>query len=246
MAERKRSQGGRRRAGRPLPDTAYPASLPLNREAALELLDRLEEFEATAGAFLTFVQVPLEERCGEWRFAGASGSLADAIRKVEAFADAMQFATIMFQDREYNGLLWHLLEEMGSDDEYSYPRKAPVRVAGPHRLVLCVQSGAPYEGIGACVVEIPSLAGSLYNRHRPETHFPEKWREVAGDWLLKEVAARFGPAPAEVEAAIRAETRLEVWAGWVAGWKHIRGWQDLVAGSSGGRQGAGRAKGRRA
>jgi hypothetical protein len=99
MAERKRSGNGRK-AGRRLPDTAYPAPLPLGREAALALLDRPEEFDATAGAFLTFVEVPIEERVGEWRFAGASGSLAGAVRQVEAFADEQHYEAKQFPDRE--------------------------------------------------------------------------------------------------------------------------------------------------
>jgi hypothetical protein len=244
MAERKRGGQGRKPSRR-LPNTVYPAPLPLGREAALGLLDRLEEFDATAGAFLTFVEIPVEERVGEWRFAGASRSLAGAVRQVEAFTGAMHFETIMFPDQEYNGLLRHLLEELGVDDEYSYPRKAPVRVAGPHRLVLCVRSGAPYEGLGACVVEIPSLSSSPYRRRQPETGFPEEWREQGADWVLEQGAERFGPAPAEVEAAVRAETRPEVWGEWIARWKDIRGWQDLVAGSPRGRRGTGRPKGRR-
>jgi hypothetical protein len=228
-----------------VPDSAFPGPLPLSRDVALEALGHKGDEGATAGKFLSFVMVPVEERVGEYRFAGVSRSLAGALRRVEEFADAMQFATMMFSDREFNGLLRWLLEEMDSDDEYGYPRKAPVRVAGPHRLILCVQYGAPYEGLGACVVEIPALAGSPYDQRRPETDFPEEWREGAIDWVLEQGAARFGPVPAEVEAAIRAETRPEVWGGWLPGWKDIRGWQELLAGSSRGRRGAGRGRGRR-
>jgi hypothetical protein len=244
MAERKRSRGGRK-ASRQLPDTAYPAPVPLGRSAALAVLDRLEEFDATVGAFLTFVQVPIGEREGEWRFAGVGDSLAAAVRQVEAFADALQFPTMVFPDREYNGLLRFLLDENGEGDEYSYPQKAPVPVTGPHRLVLCVRYGAPYEGLGVCVVEIPALAGSPYGRFLPETDFPEQWREQGADWLLEQGAERFGPAPAEVEAAIRAETRTEVWAGWLRDYKDARGWQELVAGSSRGRRGGRSPKGGR-
>jgi hypothetical protein len=229
-----------------LPDSAFPGPLPLSGDVALEALGRLDDFNATGGKFLSFVMVPLEERVGEYRFAGVSRSLAAAFRRLEEFADAMQFETILFQDREFNGLLRHLLEEMGGDDEYSYPRKAPVRVAGPHRLILCVQYGAPYEGLGACVVEIPALAGSPYDRRLPETDFPEEWREGAIDWVLEQGEERFGPVPAEVEAAIRAETRPEVWGGWLARWKDVRGWQGLLSGPSRGRRGPGRARGGRA
>jgi hypothetical protein len=245
MAERKRNRR-RREASNLLPDATYPAPLPLSRQAALDLLDRLGEFDATVGAFLTFVQIPVEDRDGVWRFAGASASLAGAVRQVEAFADALHFATLVFPGREYNGLLRFLLEENGEADEYCYPREAPVRLAGPHRLVLCVQYGAPYEGLGACVVEIAALAGSPYEQRPSETDFPHEWCEGASEWVLKEGAARFGPAPVEVEDAIRAETRTEVWAWRFARWKDIQGWQELLAGPSRGRRGAGRGKGRRA
>ena len=42
-----------------LPDSAFPGALPLSREVALDLLDRLDEFNATGGTFLTFVMLPL-------------------------------------------------------------------------------------------------------------------------------------------------------------------------------------------
>jgi uncharacterized protein (TIGR02996 family) len=225
-----------------LPDSAFPAPLPLSRDVALEALGRLDDFDATGGKFLSFVMVPLEERVGAYRFAGASRSLAGAFRRVEEFADAMQFATMMFPDREYNGVLRFLLEECDTDHEEVYPRKAPVDVTGPHRLVLCVEYGAPYEGLGACIVEIPWLEGSPYDQRPPETDLPEEWREGAIDWVLEQGEERFGPAPAEVEDAIRAEIRPEVWGGWVPRWKDIRSWQDLLPGSSGGRRGAGRGR----
>jgi hypothetical protein len=38
-----------------LPDSAFPGPLPLSRKAALDLLDRLVEFNVTGGTFLTFV-----------------------------------------------------------------------------------------------------------------------------------------------------------------------------------------------
>jgi hypothetical protein len=158
-----------------LPDTAYPAPLPLSRAAALELLGRLGDFGA-AGAFLAFVEIPVEERIGEWRFAGAGGSLADAVRRVEEFADAMH----LNDPERPGGLLRLLLEDLpdtGYDNGYMYPRKAPLEVGVPHRLVLCVQYGAPYEGLGACLVEIASLAGSPFEGLAPETDLPQQWQK---------------------------------------------------------------------
>jgi hypothetical protein len=54
--------------------------------------------------------------------------------------------------------------------------------------------------------------------------------------VLEQGAERFGPVPAEVEAAIQAETRPEVWAGWLPRWKEIRDWHELIPGLSRGRQ----------
>jgi hypothetical protein len=128
-----------------LPNSAFPGALPRSREAALDLLDRLDEFNATGGAFLTFVEIPLEERIGEYRFAGASRSLAGAVRRAEEFARVM----LLTDPNNPNRLLRSLLEDnadSGYDSGYSYPREAPVGVDVPHRLVLCIQNGAPYEG----------------------------------------------------------------------------------------------------
>jgi hypothetical protein len=44
-----------------LPKSAIPAALPLSREAALNLLDRLDDFAATGGTFLTFVRIRTRE-----------------------------------------------------------------------------------------------------------------------------------------------------------------------------------------
>jgi hypothetical protein len=214
-----------------LPDSAFPGALPLSREAALDLLDRLDEFNATGGTFLTFVMLPLEERIGEYRFAGASRSLAEAVRRVEEFADAMH----LHNPGRPGGLLRVLLEDntgAGYDSEYEYPREAPIELDVPHRLVLCVQYGAPYDNLGACVLEVPALAGSAYDGRPPETDFPEEWREAVVEWVLEQGGERFGPVPPAVEAAIRDETRPDVWAGWRRRWAEFSGWEGLVPGSS--------------
>ena len=212
-----------------LSDSAFPGPLPLSRVAALELLDRLDDFDATGGTFLTFVMIPVEERIGEYRFAGASRSLAEAVRRIEEFGDAIA----LNQPESPRGLLRMLLEDNpdeGYDSEYAYPREAPIDLAEPHRLVLCVQYGAPYDDLGACVVEVPTLAGSAYDGRPPETEFPEEWREGTIEWVLEEGVKRFGPVPPEVEVAIRAEERQEVWGGWQRRWADFGGWQDLMAG----------------
>ena len=156
-------------------ETTYPAPLPLGRTAALEMLGRLDDF-AVAGAFLSFVEIPVEERIGDWRFAGAGSSLADAVRQVEDFAAAMH----LNDPARPGGFLRSLLEDVpdtGYDSERMYPRSTPLEVGVPHRLVLCVRYGAPYEGLGVCVVEVESIAGSPFAGRAPETEIPEQWQE---------------------------------------------------------------------
>jgi hypothetical protein len=213
-----------------LPTSAFPGPLPLRREVALALLDRLDEFSTTGGTFLTFVMVPVEERLGEYRFAGVRHSLAQAIRLVEDFATTM----LMSDPADHRGLLRSLLEdhtEGGYDSKYVYPQKAPVGIDVPHRLILCVQSGAPYDYLGVCILEVSTLAGSHYDGCEPETDFPEEWREGFIEWVLEQGTKRFGPVPAEIEAAIQDEDRQEVWGTWRQRWAEFKGWEDLVPAS---------------
>jgi hypothetical protein len=215
-----------------LPDSAFPGALPLKREVALELLDRPEHCAAAGGTFLTFVMIPLEERVGEYRFAGASHSLADAFRRAEDFGDAMN----LHQPGRPRRMLRTLLEDntgAGHDGEYSYPHEAPLDVGMPHRLVLCVQYGAPYDDTGVCVVEIPALDGSPYDGRKPGTAFPPEWREPLIEWVLDQGADRFGSAPTAVEAAIRGEERPDVWSGWPKRLADSDSWEELLAGPEG-------------
>lgn len=159
-----------------LPDTAYPAPLALGRDAALALLLRLDEFDSASGEFLSFVQIPLEERIGEWRYAGASGSLAQAVRRIEEFVAVMRRVAPGLP----HGLVRELLDNTAGceTDESIYPRESPRTVSGPHRVVLCVQYGAPHEGLGAGVVEVETLMGSSFAGVAPETDPPEEWQAI--------------------------------------------------------------------
>ena len=189
-AEPERSQ--RHRGTGRLRKSAYPAPLPLSHKAAVDLLDRLDEFASLQSGFLTFVQIPVEERVGEWRFAGASPSLAGAVGRIDEFAVAMR----LNDPRRSDGFLRGLLEETGAcDDEYMYPRRAPVRVGVPNTLVLAVRYGAPYEGLGACVVEVESIAGTPFEGLAPQTERPKEWcafpalEVLPGAWRTETVAA---------------------------------------------------------
>jgi hypothetical protein len=135
-----------------LPDSAFPGPLPLDREAGLALLDHLDKFDSALSTFLTFVMVPVEPRIGEWRYAGDSRSLADAVRQVGRFAAAKGA-----NPNDGTALLRCLLEPEVWEEGWHFPPTAPVEGLGPHRLVLCVQSDAPYDDIGVCIVEVPPV-----------------------------------------------------------------------------------------
>lgn len=205
-----------------LPASAYPAKLPLGRKAAQELLTRPDALTATAATFLTFVQIPLEERIGEWRFAGDAGTLADAVRRIERFAKLVQI-----HDSPQGQFLTGLLR-FCTECEEMYPKTSPREVSGSHRVVLCVQYGAPYEGLGAAIVEVESLAGSGFDKRKPETELPKQWRKMAVQWALKMGTKRFGPPSEEVKEVIKTEKRPAVWGNWRRRWKRFKDWNDLV------------------
>jgi hypothetical protein len=206
-----------------LPESAFPGPLPMQREAALKVLDRLDDFDSLRGTFLCFVMIRLEERFGEWRYAGVSESLADAVRRVEEFARTMLGSPESGFLRSLFGMTWV--------NEWNYPQQTPIDGVGPHRLVLCVRSDAPYDDVGACIVEIPSLVGSPFEGRLPETTFPEEWRESAVEWVLEKGTERFGPPSPEIAEALAYESQPEDWMRWTKNWEEVRSWRDLLRGS---------------
>lgn len=157
-----------------IPESAYPGPLPLNPEDALQLLNQLDDYEAVVGAFLTYVEIPYAEREGVYRFAGASRSLAAAVRRVDEFA--MEVMGIIPQHDD--SALRQLLEDCGTGRESHYPQdQAPMHPGVPHRLVFVSEYGAPMEGFGAFVVEIESLEGSPFENRPPEAEIPEEFDE---------------------------------------------------------------------
>lgn len=205
-------------------DAAFPGPLPLGREAALDVLARLDDFADTGGTFLSFVMIPVEERIGEWRFAGSSASLAEAFRRLDEFADAM-----LLTRPGATGYVRGVLEMPNIYDVWTSPGEAPIDGLGRHRVVLCAEGGAPYDDTGLCLVEVPSLAESGFEDRPPETVFPQEWGEQALEWVLEHGSERLGDAPPEVEEAIRAEERPEVWALWCRHLAAVRTWEELLS-----------------
>ncbi|VTR99935.1 unnamed protein product [Gemmata massiliana] len=70
--------------------TAYPKPVPLSRADALVFLT--EPAPDVSAMFLAFVMLPVEERIGEWRFAGAARSLNGAFVRIAEFAEVLGMA----------------------------------------------------------------------------------------------------------------------------------------------------------
>lgn len=157
------------------PASQYPAPLPLSREHALEIVSDLDGRAAIPGAFLTFVMIPVEARIGEWRFAGASGSLAEALRRVGEFMltmgtdEPVARSALAAWLQEDALTAWTKLR-----DAWSY-KDLPLDEIGEHRVVLFLEGQAPYDDCGACVLELDDLGP--WAERAPQTEWPETWDE---------------------------------------------------------------------
>ena len=151
-----------------LPVSAFPNPLPFSRAAALEMLDRLESLDDLNSDFLIFVMIPIEERTGEWRFAGHRERLSDAFRCVGEFGAAIGMSE--------DGGTDFLRQMLGSAviEVRTEPSPAPISL-GSHRVILCGEGQAPYDDTGFCIVEIAELKGSGFADRLPETTPPEEW-----------------------------------------------------------------------
>lgn len=148
-----------------------PLRLPLSRP----LVDRLvadAELAAESGAFLCFVMIPVEERLGEWRFAGTATRLGDAVARLRAFMRAIGLPTDTGDPlREWLGAL-----DLATapDEAWSYDN-LPLREIGEHRVILLAEGGAPYDDAALCILDVFTLAGSAFAGRSPETERPAAW-----------------------------------------------------------------------
>lgn len=131
-------------------ESAYPGPLPLRPSAVLDLVARLADFDAPDGAFLSFLKVPVEPRIGEWRFAGATRSLAEAVRQLGRFGASL-WGGAPDGPAILRGLVGELPDEEDDlleyedailEDSSGFPHQMPKGVLGPHHAVVCLERGA--------------------------------------------------------------------------------------------------------
>lgn len=154
-------------------DDAYPKAIPLSREDAVELVSHPAEYPSVAGAFLSFVMVPLEERIGEWRYAGSSDSLSEALHRIGAFAVEMGLSKTSPAETLLGWLRTEALEVWDDATQAWSFEDLPLSEIGPHRVVLLGEGQPPHDDLGFCVFEIESLEDSPFKGRVPETDRPD-------------------------------------------------------------------------
>lgn len=155
--------------------SAYPRPIPLSREDALALLAP-GDWADVSGGFLAFMMIPVEQRVGEWRFAGAAWSLAGAFDRLAEFGAAMGFELDPETGRP------SFAEWLGSEAIEFLPRLEDGWSALPHigglsgpRVVVFAEGQAPYDDSGLCVLEVEAHEAEPFFRRAPETQRPAEW-----------------------------------------------------------------------
>lgn len=172
----------------------YPFPVPLSRESLGRALEQLDALRALRASYLTFFFLPVEERIGQWRFAGASSDLAAAIEQIGAYGASMmrrpdespveQLASMMEGEvleigtpetvwgYRKNATFQDVLDEQDEDEE---GEPLPVEKLPPYQLILFAQGGAPYDDFGFAIVEVKTLGA--YQGRKPDTRRPSTWPE---------------------------------------------------------------------
>ncbi len=164
-----------------LPEAAYPHPLPLSRAHALDLVARAAELELRS-TFACFVMIAIEERIGEWRYAGHADSFAGVVACIDAFADALGFpASEQSGPRLAEWLEIDALQIGDETTEWWSLDDLELEELGEHRLVLFGEGGAPYDDFGVCVIELGSVEGTRLAGLAPQTERPDTWPDPNDD-----------------------------------------------------------------
>lgn len=135
----------------------------------------------TGRAFLSFLMIPVEERIGEWRFAGTADSLGEAFSRLVRLA-----LKIGMTEKSADSILREWLEqealEVWTDVSKAWSYDAlPLSEIGAHDVVLFAEGQAPYDDFGLAVLEIATLQGSPFKDRAPEDSPPPEWSDAEAE-----------------------------------------------------------------
>lgn len=166
------------RAAKPLDRTrvldglAYPFPLPMTREVLVRALADLGALRALRAPYLCFFFLPVEERIGEWRFAGTATDAGTAFERLGAYAstmglgprvDMLEGEVLEVGSPETAGL-----RSPGATFQDEWPEPLP-----PYRVIVYAVGGAPYDDFGIAILEANSLGP--FEGRAPDTRRPDEW-----------------------------------------------------------------------
>ena len=143
----------------------------LDRETTLQLMEDPARAAEVTGALLCFVMIGVEQRFGQWRYAGAARTLADAFERMQELLDRLSQG-----EWEYS------LQEMAEADVLDYrtdldgsmlqPELAARGLAIEGAVVLA-EGGAPYDDHGFAILRVEQ--GHPYTERGVESGRPGAW-----------------------------------------------------------------------
>jgi hypothetical protein len=145
----------------------------------LALMDDPDAARRLEGCFLCFLMIPVIERSGQWRFAGAARNLAEAFERIEALlrklAGEVDEPPSLRALAESSVLDWPTsLEESWSACDIQ------ARGLGAVTFEVLAEGGAPYDDGGFAILAVETLEGHPYASRGVESRRPEAWSE--GDY----------------------------------------------------------------
>jgi hypothetical protein len=145
----------------------------------LALMDDPEAARRLEGSFLCFLMIPVIERFGQWRFAGAARNLGEAFERIEALlgklAGAADGTPSLRALAESSVLDWPV-----SRDESWSACDIEARGLGAATFEVLAEGGAPYDDGGFAILAVETLDGHPYASRGMESRRPEAWSE--GDY----------------------------------------------------------------
>jgi hypothetical protein len=157
------------------------------RQDVLYYLDRLEEAKQISGGYLSFLEIPIIERFGQWRFAGSATNFGDALLRLVELIDTLYSKQSMTESLA-------MLKSIVADEVMMFPdeddwddwstwggnfNEKYVEI-GEYQDIVWAEGGAPYDDRAINIVEVADLANHPYVNSPIEKHIPQAW--LGGDW----------------------------------------------------------------